>query len=152
MQIRHARPDDLDALLDVWERAVRATHDFLAESDIQFYRPLVRDALAADVLDVWVLAADADVPVGFLGLDGGKIEAIFVAPELRRTGAGRRLVAHAQALHPGELTLDVNEQNAAARAFYEALGFVVEARSPVDGTGRPFPLLRMRRPAPVEAR
>jgi putative acetyltransferase len=43
----------------------------------------------------------------------------------------------------------VNEQNAAALGFYEALGFEVVARSPLDDTGRPYPLLHMRRHAPV---
>ena len=28
-------------LVDVWEAAVRATHHFLSESDIQFFKPLV---------------------------------------------------------------------------------------------------------------
>jgi putative acetyltransferase len=42
----------------------------------------------------------------------------------------------------------VNEQNPAACGFYEHLGFVVVGRSEVDGTGRPFPLLHMRRPTP----
>jgi putative acetyltransferase len=42
----------------------------------------------------------------------------------------------------------VNEQNPAAVGFYEALGFTVRGRSPVDGEGRPFPLLHMHRPAP----
>ena len=53
------------------------------------------------------------------------------------------MVRHAQALH-GELTVDVNEQNVAARGFYEACGFVVEGRSELDDTGRPHPLLHMR--------
>ena len=39
--------------------------------------------------------------------------------------ANRRLVAYAQALRPGALAVDVNEQNVAGRSFYEALGFVV---------------------------
>jgi putative acetyltransferase len=46
------------------------------------------------------------------------------------------------------LTVDVNEQNPAACRFYEACGFVVEGRSELDSTGRPFPLLHMRLPAP----
>jgi putative acetyltransferase len=53
------------------------------------------------------------------------------------------MVRHAQSLH-SELTVDVNEQNAAARRFYEACGFVVEGRSELDEQGRPYPLLRMR--------
>ena len=50
---------------------------------------------------------------------------------------------HARELK-GELTVDVNEQNPAAVRFYEACGFVVEGRSELDSSGRPFPLLHMR--------
>ena len=53
---------------------------------------------------------------------------------------------HAQALRGGDLTVDVNEQNPAAVGFYEAVGFAVVGRSPLDDAGRPFPLLHMRRP------
>jgi putative acetyltransferase len=49
-------------------------------------------------------------------------------------------------LRGGDLTVDVNEQNPAAVGFYEAVGFVVVGRSPLDDAGRPFPLLHMRRP------
>ena len=55
----------------------------------------------------------------------------------------RFLVEHARATR-GELTVDVNEQNTGAVDFYAACGFVVEGRSELDGTGRPYPLLRMR--------
>jgi putative acetyltransferase len=81
--------------------------------------------------------------MGFMGMSGAKMESLFVAPEFHRRGAGRQMVRHAQALH-GELTADVNEQNLAARAFYEACGFVVESRSELDEQGRPYPLLHMR--------
>ena len=85
--------------------------------------------------------------MGFLGLAGNDIEALFLEPTLRRRGGGRRLVAHAQMLRPGALSVDVNEENAAARRFYEALGFEVTGRSTLDPTGRPHALLRMRRAA-----
>jgi putative acetyltransferase len=146
--IRPARDTDHAALLDLWERSVRATHDFLTEADVAFFQPLVADGLRGDALELWVLADAADAPLGFMGLAGDQIEALFLAPEASGRGGGRRLVAHAQALRGGALTLDVNEQNPAARAFYERLGFVLVGRSPLDGTGRPFPLLHMRRPAP----
>jgi hypothetical protein len=41
---------------------------------------------------------------------------------------GRRMVEHAQAVRGGVLTLEVSEQNQAARGFCERLGFVVERR------------------------
>jgi putative acetyltransferase len=146
--IRLAGPSDSAALLALWERSVRATHSFLTEADITFYRPLVAEALSGDKLELWVLTDRANVPIGFLGLSANAIEALFLEPAYRGQGWGRRLVAHAQALRTGPLAVDVNEQNAAARGFYEALGFVVVGRSPLDSAGRPYPLLHMRREAP----
>ena len=151
LQIRRARRTDQSALLVVWERSVRATHDFLADADIVALRPLVEAALSDDALELWVLTEPDDVPVGFMGLAGDDISALFLEPARRRQGGGRRLVAHAQALREGDLTVDVNEQNHAARGFYEALGFVVVGRSPLDDGGRPFPVLHMRRRMPSDA-
>ena len=147
--IRAARDDDeIDALVALWERSVRATHDFLTEADIAALRPRVGEALRDNALDLWVLVDDRDRPIGFLGLAGDDLSALFLDPDHRGRGGGRLLVAHAQALRGGALTVDVNEQNPAARGFYEALGFEVVGRSPVDDDGRPFPLLHMRRAAP----
>jgi len=147
--IRAARDDDeIDALVALWERSVRATHDFLSEADIAELRPRVGEALRDEALDLWVLVDGHDRPIGFLGLAGDDVSALFLDPDHRGQGGGRLLVAHAQALRGGALTVDVNEQNPAARGFYEALGFEVVGRSPVDDDGRPFPLLHMRRSAP----
>jgi putative acetyltransferase len=144
MTIREARPSDFDDLLDVWLRSVRATHTFLTEDDIQSLLPLVRDE-ALPALELWVLAADDGTPVGFMGLDGASVEALFIAPEWLRRGGGRRLLDHARALK-GRLRVDVNEQNPEALHFYAASGFAVVGRSEVDDGGRPFPLLHLREP------
>jgi putative acetyltransferase len=145
MRVRRAIPDDRAQLVHLWERAVRATHDFLTADDIEALRPDVHQALAGEGLELWVLADAGDAPVGFMGLAGDDIAALFLDPARRGRGGGRRLVEHAQALRGGDLTVDVNEQNATAVWFYEAIGFVVVGRSPVDDAGRPFPLLHMRR-------
>jgi putative acetyltransferase len=146
MNIRRALPKDRDVLLDIWLRSVRATHTFLSEDDIQSFIPIVRDVALVE-LEIWVLCSVSGTPMGFLGMSGDKMEALFLAPEFQRQGGGRRLVRHAQELR-GEVTVDVNEQNPAACRFYEACGFVVEGRSELDSTGRPFPLLHMRLAAP----
>ena len=138
---------DAAALLTLWERSVRATHHFLDEVDIVFYRPLVATILSSGTLELWVLS-NRDAALGFLGLAGNGIEALFLEPTYRGQGYGRLLVAHAQERLGGGLTVDVNEENAAGRRFYEALGFVVVGRSPLDDTGRPHPLLHLRREAP----
>jgi putative acetyltransferase len=151
MNIRRAIPTDRDVLLDIWLRSVRATHTFLSEEDIQSFVPLVREYLASGGPEFWVLCSDSGALMGFMGMSGCKMEALFLAPEFHGQGGGRRMVRHAQALK-GELTVDVNEQNPAACRFYQACGFVVEGRSELDGTGRPFPLLHMRLAAPGPAR
>jgi putative acetyltransferase len=143
MDIRQARPTDRELLLDIWLRSVRATHTFVSEEDIRSMTPQVRDYLASSEAEFWVLCDDSGAIWGFMGMSGSRMESLFLAPEFQRRGAGRRLVRHAQVLH-GELTVDVNEQNVAARCFYEACGFVVEGRSELDDQGRPYPLLHMR--------
>ena len=142
-EIRRALPADREILLVVWHRSVRATHTFVSPEDIRSFVPRVREYLASSEPEFWVLCDDGGAIRGFMGMSGSKMESLFLSPEFLRRGAGRRLVRHAQSLH-GELTVDVNEQNAPARAFYEACGFVLEGRSDVDDAGLPYPLLHMR--------
>jgi putative acetyltransferase len=143
MHIRRAIPADREVLFDIWLRSVQATHAFVSAEDIQSFIPLVRDYLAASEPEFWVLLSDSGAIMGFMGLSGNAMESLFLAPEFHGQGGGRRLVRHAQALH-GELTTSVNEQNEGACRFYAACGFVVEGRSELDDTGRPYPLLHMR--------
>ncbi len=147
MHIRPIEPADREPLADVWLRSVRATHTFLSEQDVQSLLPLVRDYLLSEEPEFWVLCAESGALMGFMGMSGSKMDALFLDPQFHRSGGGRRLVRHAQELR-GELTTDVNEQNPAALRFYEACGFVVEGRSEVDDAGRPFPLLHLRLPVP----
>ena len=104
--------------------------------------PLVRDHVLKE-FEISVLVTDEGSIVGFLGLSGNKMEALFLAPEFFRRGGGRLLVEHARELK-GALLVDVNEQNTQALRFYESLGFFVESRSELDSEGQPFPILHMR--------
>lgn len=142
MDIRRATPGDGEILLDRWLRSVEATHSFVSGQDIQAMVPDVRSYLSCGASEIWVVCDDSGAIMGFMGMSGSKMEALFLAPEYHGRGAGRLLVAHARSLHP-VLTVDVNEQNIAARRFYEACGFVVEGRSELDEQGRPYPLLHM---------
>jgi putative acetyltransferase len=148
LQIRRATPEDRGVLFDVWLRSVEATHTFVSDADIQAFKPLVREYLASNETTFWILCDGDGAVAGFMGMAGPKMESLFLAPEFHRCGGGRRLVEHARTLHR-DLTVDVNEQNAAAVGFYQACGFVVEGRSELDETGRPYPLLHMRFAAPA---
>ena len=143
MKIRRATATDREGLLDIWLRSVRATHTFVSDADIRSMLPQVWEYLASSEPEFWVIDDDSGATMGFMGMRGSKMESLFLAPEFHRRGAGRRMVRYAQALHR-ELTVDVNEQNTAARSFYEACGFVVERRSEFDEQGRPYPLLHLR--------
>ena len=141
LAIRRGVPADHERLVELWLRSVRATHTFLTEEQIQELLPLVREQ-ALPALEIWVLTREDEL-VGFSGLDGNKLEALFLDPSFHRQGGGKLLVDHARKLK-GPLTVDVNEQHPEAQKFYEAMGFELIGRSDFDSAGRPYPLLHMR--------
>lgn len=145
MPIRRARVDDHAHMLDLWERSVRATHHFLDESDIASLRPLVAEEIESPGLEWWVITSDLDHPLGFLAFADNVIEGLFIDPDYHGRGSGRALVAHAQQLAGGTLSVDVNEQNTSALRFYRSVGFEVTGRSDTDSAGRPFPILHLTR-------
>ena len=140
-KLRPSTHRDLDRILVIWRLAVDATHDFLLPED----RADIEREVAAFFPEVsFVLAVDAsDTPQGFMFLQDGHLEALFVDPDQRGKGIGKALVQAALAEHPA-LTTDVNEQNLAAVAFYRRIGFEATGRSPLDGQGRPYPLIHLR--------
>ena len=146
--IRPSRPEDTGALFAIWLSAVRQTHDFLTEDDIAFYAAQVREAYLPHT-EFLVATDGSDRPIGFMGMSGAKIDALFVDPAWHGRGVGRALVGRLLQAEPdfsSGLSVDVNEQNRFARAFYERLGFREVGRSELDGSGRPFPLIHLALP------
>src|SRR6195952_2678523 len=117
--IRDADPGEHAVLVGIWRRAVEATHRFLGAAEIDDLEPRVRAELARAAVRV---AAGPAGPVGFLGGSTGEIAMLFVDPVVHGRGAGTALLDDAAAHHP-VLTLDVNEQNPAARDWYARRGF-----------------------------
>lgn len=147
--VRPARPDELDALTAIWRRAVESTHDFLAPGDVDVFEPQVRAAVLP-AREVLVVDGPGGAPVGFAAVDGApdgatQVDMLFVDPAAHGTGVGSAMLDALAGR--GALTVDVNEQNPAAHAFYLGRGFVEVGRSPTDGGGRPYPLIHLRRPA-----
>lgn len=138
-----SRTDALIASLTrLWDASVRTTHHFLTDGDIMRLRPFVDQGLRT--IPVLGVAEEDGLPVGFIGVDGDKIEMLFVAADTIGRGVGHQLVAWATRLH-GATRIDVNEQNAHAAAVYRHWGFTVYERTDVDDQDNAFPLLRMRR-------
>ena len=141
MNISVAVKDEYAEIVEVWEASVRATHDFLSEDDIQFFKPLILNEYLSAV-ELRCIKNDAGNILGFIGVAKGKIEMLFVHPDWRGQGIGKLLLNYA-VNDVGATKVDVNEQNPLAVGFYEHLGFKVTGRSLVDGMGKPFPLLHM---------
>lgn len=79
---------------------------------------------------------------GFMGVEEKRLEMLFIAPDQRGKGLGRRLINEAWNRF-GARFVDVYEQNKEALKFYEHLGFTIRARSERDGQGNPFPILHL---------
>jgi len=134
-------PSDYPRVVEVWEASVRATHHFVSEADLQYFKRLVHDGLA-QVPELLCARDSAGQVAGFIGIDQDKVEALFIHPDWRGKGIGRRLMEHAiQVL--GATRVDVNEQNDQAVGFYLRMGFDAVGRSEVDDFGKPYPLLHM---------
>jgi putative acetyltransferase len=138
IELRQSIPADADILLKVWRNAVDASHDFLSPDDRAAIDPLVADYVCKAPLLVAVLDG---IPVAFMGVTEQKIDSLFVDPKAQGLGVGRNMIERV----PLPATVDVNEQNQRAVAFYRHLGFDVNGRSELDDQGRPYPLLHLRR-------
>lgn len=134
---------ELPWLAELWEASVQATHDFLSEEDILFFRSfVVNDYLPTANL---YCIRENGIPVAFIGISGKEIETLFVHPDARGKGYGKHLLEFAVDEF-GTERVDVNEQNEQAVGFYRHMGFEVISRDETDGYGKPFPILHMQRP------
>lgn len=141
MNVTNGVKEEYGKITELWEASVRATHSFLTEEDIQFFKPLIKNEYLAAV--VLRCAKDEEGKIhGFLGVAEGNIEMLFVDLKSFKNGIGKLLLNYALN-ELGATKVDVNEQNHNALKFYEHMGFKVISRSPVDGFGKPYPLLHM---------
>lgn len=142
ISILPATKTDHPVLIDIWEASVRATHKFLSNNDILYFRERILEQYF-DLVDLHYLhLQEYDAIAGFLGLSEGKIEMLFIDPQHFRKGYGKLLVEFA--IDEKKVTkVDVNEDNPEALKFYEKLGFQVLNRLEKDSEGKDFPILQM---------
>ena len=139
--ITQTNEHDVPRLFAVWESSVRATHSFLSEADLITLIPLARAEIAA-FNPIYCLRDLHQQPFAMLGMQGSKIDMLFVHADYRGRGAGRLLTEFAiHTLHAD--CVDVNEQNALAVGFYQYMGFHRVGRSATDSAGHPFPILHL---------
>ena len=131
VHVRVATGEDADGLLPMFEAFYG---DYLRPKTAEAIREHLR---AAAALDTVLIAEDDGAAVGFASLrilpqvesdvPHAELSDLFVDETRRRQGAGRALVAFAEALSRRRgcrsLQLTVGFDNGGARAFYRAAGF-----------------------------
>ncbi|MDO6428566.1 GNAT family N-acetyltransferase [Thalassotalea sp. 1_MG-2023] len=143
MKIEKALPHHYAELLSVWENSVRATHDFISEEDIAFFKPIIIEQ-AFPVVSLHYVKNIDNIIIGFVGTHENKIEMLFVIEAAQGKGIGKLLLQYAIDSYAVNY-VDVNEQNPKAVGFYQHFGFKVTSRSPLDDLGKPFPILHLSR-------
>lgn len=132
----------IDKLLEVWESSVRATHNFLSNEEILEIKKYVPEALSG-ISHLIIKTNEDENPIAFMGIENNKLEMLFIAPEYRGKGIGKKMLLYGIENY-GVNDLAVNEDNPLAKGFYEHMGFKVYERHELDDQGKPYPVLYMR--------
>ncbi len=137
MILRPATPADAQAIAIVHRTAMRVSLSFLpdlhtAEEDLWFFS---EKFLPAN--ETWV-ADEAGQVTGYVGFDADWINHLYVAPDFQGQGTGPLLLAKAMA-DGRSRRLWTFQQNARAREFYEARGFVAVAFTEGEGNEEKTP-------------
>ena len=142
-EVTQREPQLIHQFTAIWEDSVRASHLFLSEAEIQKIKAYVPHALTG-VSHLLVAERAQGQPVAFMGIEGPRLEMLFLSPAERGAGLGRQLLEYGiRHYHLQELT--VNEQNPQAVGFYQHMGFETYRRTDCDEQGGPYPLLYMKR-------
>ena len=132
----------ISQLLEVWEDSVKATHIFLSSEEIKNIKEYVPQALK-EVSHLLIIEGENNEPIAFMGIEGTKLEMLFIKNNERGKGLGKQLLNYGIEIYNiDEVT--VNEQNSNARGFYEYMGFKTYKRTELDEQGNPYPILYMR--------
>ena len=81
-EVRERSSSLIQQLLEIWETSVRATHLFLSNDEIEMIKMYVPQALT-EIPHLVIVENDNEAPVAFMGIDGQKLEMLFVSGEER---------------------------------------------------------------------
>jgi len=133
LSLRPSVPQDAPVLADLFLAAREAAHPAMP---LPVHSPVETHAWFGRLLDdasreVWVAERDGEA-VGYLVLEGGWLEGLYVRPGHTGRGIGSVLLDLAKSLRPDGFGLWVFVSNEGARRFYQRHGLVELRRT--DGT------------------
>ena len=87
--ILESKENEYKILTEIWEDSVRATHTFLEESHINFFRPKILNEYLYAV-KLYVYKDEFGNILGFIGIDENKVEMLFIKSKYFRKGIGKK--------------------------------------------------------------
>lgn len=124
MKLRRYEPEDLHSTIAMWIETKRIAYPYLPleptytfDDNLEFFRSHIEPRC-----EIWLADEEGRI-VGFLALDGGYLDRLYVATTHQRQGVGEMLLQRARERSPDGLSLHTHQQNHQARAFYEKHGF-----------------------------
>ena len=136
--IREYEYGDLDRILEIWLSVNIEVHNFVDESYWTGNYDMVREQLPKSKIYVYTVN---NIIAGFIGINHGKIEGIFIDSKYRSQGIGKALIDKAKSEN-SQLELYVFEKNTKAREFYLREDFKEIVEEFEDGTGEMGILMR----------
>ncbi|MAX69727.1 MAG: GNAT family N-acetyltransferase [Flavobacteriaceae bacterium] len=141
MKIDFINKSEYKEVVNLWEASVRATHHFLKDDDIEYFKPLILNSYL-DAVELRCVRNHESTIIGFSGVAEHNLEMLFIHPDYRGKGIGKLLLNYSIE-NLGVFKVDVNEQNGQALDFYKYSGFEIVGRSELDSSGKPYPILHM---------
>ena len=129
---------EYEQIIQLWELSIKATHHFLLEKDIVYYKSTANKCFNS--VKLYAVKDSRNKILAFMGTSEDKIELLFVSPNKMGKGIGTLLIKFA--VNTLKIKkVDVYEQNEQAVKFYQKMGFCVINRSELDNEGKPYPIL-----------
>ena len=113
--IRENTNNDLEKIMQIWLDTNISVHNFIVKehwvNTLNYVRKAIQEA------EVYLYEDNKEIK-GFIGINKGHIEGIFVEEKYRNQGIGKELIAYCKNKY-NKLTLEVYKKNTKAINFYE---------------------------------
>lgn len=113
--IRISTNNDLEKIMQIWLDTNISVHKYIPQeywtSNAKYVKEAIQEA------EVYVYEDNKEI-IGFIGINKGHIEGIFVEEKYRNHGIGKELIAYCKNKY-NKLTLEVYKKNTKAIKFYE---------------------------------
>ena len=126
ISFRTAVPDDAPACAEILAQWVADTPWYPLDNP----QSASSDAMVERILNgAVVLALDGDTVAGFLSVELGQLDCLYLARAYQGRGIGKALLDQCKAYFPGGFSLWTLAQNTDAQRFYQREGLIETARS-----------------------